>query len=215
MAAMVDETNRWFRAALKHAKLTQTALASELGAKLNRKIHKQTVQNMWKGHRRIRVDELLAIAEITRYPLPPKSDALVGGRSPQVQKETADMSTAARNDWMVPLLRALEFRGAEPMIYEVLGDAGYDPAAPQAEGSLRPGDHVVVDRADKNPTQPGAFLVFNSEDVEAMFVRFLEIIEKGVVRMSSRNPLYETIEKPIADANIVGRVRARISITRM
>lgn len=216
MLVMIDRNTRWVKAALKKAKLTQAALAHELSHKLNRKIHKQTVQNMTQGKRRIQVDELIAIAEITGYQLPPKSDALVGGLTHQGREEL-DMS-AARADWMVPLIRALEFRGAEPMIVEILGDAGFDPAAPQAEGSLRPGDHVVVDRADKNPTSPGPFLVHGSNDpdhVEAMFVRFLEIIEDGIVKMSSKNPLYEPVKKPLAEANIVGRVRARISITRM
>lgn len=124
------------------------------------------------------------------------------------------MSTT-REDWMMPLLRALRLRGAEPRIVEIFGDAGFDPAIPQAEGSLRPGDHVIVDVADTNPASPGPFLVADPHDVETMFVRFLEIIEDGMVKMSSRNPLYEPVKKPLADAGIVGRVRARISITRL
>jgi hypothetical protein len=62
--------NLWLQAALKHAGLQQQELAALLSDHLGRFIDPATMQKMTIGKRNIRADEMLAIEEITRYPIP-------------------------------------------------------------------------------------------------------------------------------------------------
>lgn len=97
-------------------------------------------------------------------------------------------------------------------VVEVFGDSGYDPDNPAAPGSLYPGDRVVVDLSDRNPSPPGPFLVW---DGIGLVVKLVEVVrgpsDPGRIRLKSRNPRYEAYEATQDEATILGRVRGRIS----
>lgn len=100
----------------------------------------------------------------------------------------------------------------QALVWPILGDAGYNPAHPDAPGALKPGDRVIVDLSDKTPSPPGPFLCANG--VGGAEVKEVEIIRnKGDrVRLSTKNPQYQAVETNAEDAGIIGRVRVRISL---
>jgi phage repressor protein C with HTH and peptisase S24 domain len=121
---------------------------------------------------------------------------------------------AERDRWGVPanyMHGQLRVRG-QPVVVEVYGDSMYDPANPNAMGSLLPGDRVIVDLGDCNPTPPGHFLMW---DGTGIVVKMVEVVrgskEPPRLRLKSRNPHYEPYEVTAEEAKILGRVRGRIT----
>lgn len=63
-------SSQWLRAALTHAKMSQAALARELNAWRDG-YGRDTVNKIATGKRRLTSDEMVQVARITGYPLPP------------------------------------------------------------------------------------------------------------------------------------------------
>ena len=116
--------------------------------------------------------------------------------------------------WEVPesYLSELKMRRTNARIIEVQGDSMYDPAIPGAPGSIYPGDRLIVDAGDRQPSPPGPFVVWDGMGVVVKMVEVLPNTEPLRLRMMSRNPHYSPYEILEEESRIIGRVRARISI---
>lgn len=118
-----------------------------------------------------------------------------------------------RSEWTIPetyMRGQLRVDPRRAWIVEVYGDSMYDPANPNAPGSLFPGDRVIIDTGDQRPSPPGPFAVY---DGVGMVIKLVEVLasEPSKVRLSSRNPSYSPYDVTSDEARIIGRVRGRIS----
>lgn len=70
---------------------------------------------------------------------------------------------------------------------------------------LRPGDRVVIDRRQADPSMPGMFII---ETAAGMVARRLEALphEDGLIRVQPRNPDFLTHEISRSSMNIRGRI---------
>ena len=100
---------------------------------------------------------------------------------------------------------------SDAWIVEVAGDSGYDPHNPHAPGSVFPGDRVIIDTADRRPSPPGPFAVFDGIGLVVKLVEVVPQTDPVRLRLSSRNPSYQPYEVIEGEAHIIGRVRGRIS----
>ncbi len=123
---------------------------------------------------------------------------------------------AVRDVWQIPesyLRGVLRMESANAWIVEVVGDSGYDPDNPNAPGSIFPGDKVIVNTTDRRPSPPGPFLVY---DGVGLVIKLVEVVAGSTdpvrLRLSSRNPAYNPYEAVEDEAQIIGRVRGRISV---
>ena len=117
-------------------------------------------------------------------------------------------------EWSIPtdyLSGELRIRAGSAWIVEVFGDSGYEPANPGAPGSLFPGDRVIIDTSDAQPSPPGAFAVHDGVGLVIKQVEVLAGSDPVRLRLTSRNPAYEPYEVTVEEARIIGRVRGRIS----
>ena len=91
--------------------------------------------------------------------------------------------------------------GAEPgglKILEAVGDSML--------GTINPGEKVFVNLADKMPSPPGIFVVW---DGLALVLKRIELIANSdppTVKISSDNPRYQPYDRLIGEAYIQGRV---------
>lgn len=116
--------------------------------------------------------------------------------------------------WEMPdafLRGELRVRPESAWIVEIMGDSGYDPANPGAPGSLFPGDRAIIDTSDKRPSPPGPFAVFDGMSLVVKLVEMVPGSDPAIFRLVSRNPRYSSYEVSEEEANIIGRVRGRIS----
>lgn len=117
-------------------------------------------------------------------------------------------------DWAMPrsfLHAELRVDPKKALVAEVTGDSGYNPTEPYAPGSLFPGDRVIIDTQDKRPTPPGPFAVFDGFGLVIKLVEVLQGSDPVRFRLSSRNPAYSPYEVTVEEAQIVGRIKGRIS----
>lgn len=120
-----------------------------------------------------------------------------------------------RDLWKIPdsfLRGELRMRAGSAWIIEIQGDSGYDPSHPGAPGSIFPGDRVIVDTADTRPSPPGPFAVFDGVGLVVKLVEVIHNSEPVRLKLSSRNPSYNSYEVIEGEASIIGRVRGRISV---
>jgi len=97
-------------------------------------------------------------------------------------------------------------------VLEVVGDSMIDPSNPNAVGSLMPGDRAVIDTFDKTPSPPGAFAVWDGFGIVFKMVEFIHGSNPPKLRLTSRNPTYQPYEVTLEEANIIGRVKARVTV---
>lgn len=117
--------------------------------------------------------------------------------------------------WRIPesyLRGELRLEASKALIVEVTGDSGYNPDNPHAPGSVFPGDRVIVDARDTNPTPPGPFLVYDGTGLVVKLCEPVHGTEVPMIRLLSRNPAYTPYTVAIDEGHvIVGRVKGRIS----
>ena len=116
--------------------------------------------------------------------------------------------------WSMPrtfLHAELRIDPKKALVAEVTGDSGYDPTTPYAPGSLFPGDRVIIDTQDIRPTPPGPFAVFDGFGLVIKLVEIVQGSDPVRFRLSSRNPAYSPYEVTYEEAQIVGRIKGRIS----
>lgn len=121
---------------------------------------------------------------------------------------------AIRSWWEIPesYIFELKMKRANARIIEVQGDSMYDPAYPGAPGSIFPGDRLIMDIGDNQPSPPGPFVVWDGLGVVVKMVEVLPQTEPLRLRMMSRNPHYSPYEVLADESRIIGRVKAKISI---
>jgi Predicted transcriptional regulator len=97
-------------------------------------------------------------------------------------------------------------------VLEVVGDSMIDPEHPNAVGSLMPGDRAVIDTFDRTPSPPGAFAVWDGFGIVFKMVEIVHGSNPPKLRLTSRNPAYQPYEVMLEEANIIGRVKARVTV---
>ena len=104
-------------------------------------------------------------------------------------------------EWQVPsgVVRGYSTApAAELRIITVIGDS--------MEPTLQPGQRVLVDTGDRKPSPPGVFVVWDGLGLVIKRVQVLPQSEPPRVKISSDNPKYDPYERPLAEAEIQGRV---------
>ena len=134
-----------------------------------------------------------------------------GGGIPSIHNEEAYREAS----WNMPadFLRAeLKISPRKALIAEIVGDSGYDPSNPHAPGSLHPGDRVIVDTDDRQPSPPGPFAVYDGMGLVVKHVDVVRDTDPLMLRLSSRNPSYLPYDVSESEGFfVIGRVKGRIS----
>lgn len=126
------------------------------------------------------------------------------GAGALVEKEGADRTWAFPEHW----LRAeLDASPSDIKIITIRGDSGQsDPPKPT---DINPGDKVLVNIADRRPSPPGLFVIYDGLGLVAKRLEFIPKSAPPRLRVSSNNPVYEPRESPIKDVDIQGRIVAK------
>lgn len=122
---------------------------------------------------------------------------------------------AIRDNWGLPaafLRHEARIRSGSANIIEISGDSMVDPAHPSAPGTLMPGDRAILDTSDTTPSPPGSFAVWDGIGVVVKMIEVVHGSDPVRLRLSSRNPAYQTYEILMDEARIIGRVRGRITV---
>lgn len=83
-------------------------------------------------------------------------------------------------------------------IFEVVGHS--------AEPVFMPGTRVLVNSADRWPSPPGPFVVWDGFSLVIKMVEFVPHSDPPTVRLVSANSIYQTYERALGEAYIQGRV---------
>ncbi|KAB2846557.1 MAG: LexA family transcriptional regulator, partial [Hyphomicrobiaceae bacterium] len=105
--------------------------------------------------------------------------------------------------WEMPdsfLRGQLRINPERAWVVEVVGDSGYDPANPNAPGSLFPGDRAIIDTGDVRPSPAGHFAVFDGMGLVIKMVEVIAGSDPLRLRLVSRNPLYNPYEVTLDEA---------------
>lgn len=194
---------KWAKEALKHGKIAQAELARQLSKRLRRPIDRAAVNKMVivketakKKRRRIAGDELLAIADITGFPL----DFSPVMSVPHLAWVSAGELAEVVNDDL-----------AEAPRVEVAGLAPGDWIALTVKGSsmdrISPPESVIfVNRKDKRLV-PNACYIIADEEGQSTYKRYRP--EPIRFEPVSNDAGHDTIF-PDAEPIIVGRVRRTV-----
>jgi hypothetical protein len=112
-----------------------------------------------------------------------------------------DESTRTVAAWQIPneIVRGYTTApAAELRIITVLGDS--------MEPTLLPGQRLLVDTADRRPSPPGVFVVWDGLGLVVKRVQLLPHTEPPRVKITSDNQNYEPYERTLDEAYIQGRV---------
>ncbi len=92
----------------------------------------------------------------------------------------------------------LRLSASNLVVIETIGDS--------MEPTLRSGDRVLVNMADKRPTQPGIFVLWDGDGTVVKRIEMVPNSKPQKLKRISDNPLHGTYEVLAADTIIVGRV---------
>ena len=104
-------------------------------------------------------------------------------------------------EWQVPsgVVRGYSTAPASELrIITVMGDS--------MEPTLQPGQRVLVDTGDRQPSPPGIFVVWDGLGLVIKRVQMLPHSEPARVKISSDNAKYDPYERTLDEAYIQGRV---------
>ena len=93
--------------------------------------------------------------------------------------------------------RWLRGQGLDPAMLSAIAVAG-----DSMEPTLRDGDEILVDKTPR-PLRDGIHVVRLDD---ALLVKRVELLRGGHIALASDNPAYRTIEVPIGEIGVVGRV---------
>lgn len=105
------------------------------------------------------------------------------------------------NEWSLPteLLTAQTSAPAKALrIITVIGNS--------MEPDFRPGERVLVDTDDRSPSPAGAFALWDGFGLVIKYVEVIPGSDPVMVRLISRNSVFETYERPAEDIHINGRI---------
>lgn len=74
------------------------------------------------------------------------------------------------------------------------------------EPDFRPGERVLVDTGDRLPSPAGAFALWDGFGLVIKYVEIVPSSEPAMVRLISRNAIFDTYERPVEDVHINGRI---------
>ncbi|GHE82047.1 hypothetical protein GCM10019059_44740 [Camelimonas fluminis] len=198
----------WLKDALKHSGLSQVRLAAELTEKLGRSIDRAAVNKMLLTSpklkvkpRKISADEMLAIEEITGYPLPVEHRATVEV-VPVISWVSAGRmwaQEAVKAGDIVREIPVADLPNGDWIALQIEGDS-MDRVAP-------PGSVILVNTTDTRLV-PEKFYVFGYETGEATFKRYRPNPDRLVPY--STNPDHESVY-PEDGLKIVGRAHRVIT----
>ena len=105
------------------------------------------------------------------------------------------------DEWALPsgMVRQYSTAPANDLrIITVMGDS--------MEPTLQPGQRVLVDTGDRNPSPPGVFVVWDGLGLVVKRCQVIPHSEPPRVRISSDNAKYDPYERTLSEAYIQGRV---------
>lgn len=114
------------------------------------------------------------------------------------QADAVDAMTGTYSFPAAGFRQAFGANASEVIIAEVLGDS----MAP----TLYPGQKVMVHLADKSPTPPGIFYIWDGLGLVIKRVELIPGSNPPTVRIKSDNPRYDSYERTVEEAHINGRV---------
>ena len=191
------------------------------------KVHHNTIQKLENGERQLTVEWLEKLSkplgrdpsEFIQTNYGPTGKVGRAGNHAFVSEVNIEASAGAgtlvevdreKQTWAFPeawLRSELDAAPADIKIITIRGDSGQsDPAKPN---DINPGDKVLVNIADRRPSPPGLFVVFDGLGLVAKRLEYIAKSKPPMVRMSSNNPIYNTIETPLNDVEIQGRIVAK------
>ncbi|WP_085594272.1 XRE family transcriptional regulator [Thalassospira sp. MCCC 1A01428] len=112
-----------------------------------------------------------------------------------------NLTDAIKAEWLIPkryLITELRVVPRDARVIEVQGDS--------MEPTLRSGDRVIVNTADKQPSPPGVFALWDGFGVVVKRVEMIPNSEPATVRIVSDNTHHSVYERTIDEVNIIGRI---------
>jgi len=100
-----DKLAQWVTEALASADITQAELSRQLSNRLGRSVDRAAVNKLTKGQRELSAGEMLAISEITGYPLP-VSQSFVGQQSRSGTRSSSVLEDRASVSALVDVISA-------------------------------------------------------------------------------------------------------------
>lgn len=197
----------------------------ELGALV--KVHHNTIQKLEGDERQMSVEWLERLAkhlgrepaDFIRLDSSPVGRLGMAARHAFVSEVNIEASAGVgalveaddeKNTWAFPeyWLRAeLDAAPSDIKIITIRGDSGQSD--PPKATDVNPGDKVLVNVADRRPSPPGLFVVFDGLGLVAKRLEYIAKSKPPVVRVSSNNTVYTPTEMPIEELSIQGRIVAK------
>ena len=113
---------------------------------------------------------------------------------------------SVKAQWGIPARYVREELRTKPddiRLVEVLGDSMHP--------TLNAGDRVMIDTGHKAPSPPGVYAVWDGYGVVVKRVEFVPLSDPPKVRLISDNKSHREYEVTLEEANIIGRIVARVS----
>lgn len=92
----------------------------------------------------------------------------------------------------------LHVRPADATIIEIRGDS--------MSPTLLPGDRVMVDTGDRNPSPPGVFAMWDGFGVVSKRIEIIPNTEPVTIKINSDNPNHDGYERSIDEISVIGRI---------
>lgn len=96
------------------------------------------------------------------------------------------------------MVRRIRLDGADLMAVEVEGDS--------MNPTLASGDHIIINRMDKNPARGGIFAIFDSDTLVVKRIEKIPATDPVMLRLISDNQHHGSYDVIADDTNIIGRV---------
>lgn len=197
------EDIQWILEGLKKPGKSQRGLAKALG------LDPSAVNRMLKGGRGVKARELSVIraylsappaldvaeSEVAVISVPEYDVRVSAGGGFYIDEETR------KGSWPFPasyLRNELRVNPRSSVVVEVQGDS--------MEPTLRSGDRVMIDMNDKNPAQPGIFVLWDSDRTVVKRVEKVPGSRPAELVLISDNKVHHEYRVQAASAQIVGRV---------
>lgn len=124
------------------------------------------------------------------------------------ENEFGDFSEvdSVKATWGIPARYVREELRSKPdqiRLVEVLGDS--------MEPTLGAGDRVMIDTGHRSPSPPGVYAVWDGYGVVVKRVELVPLSDPPKVRLISDNKNHREYEVTLEEANIIGRIVARVS----
>ena len=106
-----------------------------------------------------------------------------------------------RGNWSLPedyLRSELRVDTKAARVIEVQGDS--------MEPTLRAGDRVMINMADKRPTPPGVFALWDGFGVVVKRIEHIPNSNPPTIKVKSDNTLHDEYQRTSEEVNIIGRV---------